>query len=286
MKLNLLPTSVTREKTARRAWVVTVLMSLVSIGLSIMMIVTSRKALDEATAAALEVKPKAEQVQATAAQADTIIGKATPFMKNVALVKAIDDHTKVYPEFYAKLMPYLPDFFRIYSMTATPLDAGTVSVQMEGVIKNQVMYNDLMFALLRIPGVQGISRSPITTDWDIVPNLTPDDKVGRIHKQSEPTIPDDAMNRLNLYLGRGGTTAYLNQGNFGSGLDAARLNMPKWNQVTVAFTMPGNLQAPNIRAALGAGGGGGGRGGGQAAGFGQPGGGGGSGGARRGGARG
>lgn len=252
MKLNLLPTSVSREKTVRRAVVIAVLLSLASILLSVGMIVTSKKDLDSAKAAALEVKPQAEQVATLAASADTIITQAEPYLRNVGLVKAIDQHVDVYPKFYAGLMPYIPNFFRVITMQATPIDGSTANVTLVGVIKNQVMYNDLKFALLRIPGVNSIQPSPIGTDNLIVPNLTPQDETGRIRKQSEPTIPDDPMDRLNLFLSKGGVTGYQNQGFFGSGTPQPRQAMPDYNVVTVVFTMPGNLQTPDVRATLAA----------------------------------
>lgn len=252
MKLNLLPTSVSREKTVRRAVVIAVLLSLVSILLSVGMIVTSKKDLDEAKAAALEIKPQAEQVATLAATADTIITQAEPYLRNVGLVAAIDQHVDVYPKFYGSLLPYIPSFFRVITMQATPIDANTVNVNLVGVIKGQTMYNDLKFALLRIPGVNSIQPSPIGSDDLIVPNLTPQDETGRIRKQSEPTVPDDPLDRLNLFLSRGGETNYLNTGNFGSGTPQPRQAMPNYNVVTVAFTMPGNLQTPDVRATLAA----------------------------------
>ncbi len=252
MKLNLLPTSVSREKTARRAIVIAVLLSLFSIILAVGMIVSSKKDLDQAKADALDVKPKAEAVAALADTADKVITQAEPFLRNVGLVKAIDNHVNVYPKFYAALLPYMPSFFRVITMQATPVDAGTVNVNLVGVIKNQVMYNDLKFALLRIPGVNSIQPSPIGSDELVIPALTPQDLTGRIHKQSEPTVPDDPLARLDLMLSRGGVTTYDNRGFFGSGTSQPRQAMPNYNVVTVAFTMPGQLQTPDVRATLAA----------------------------------
>src|SRR2546430_13626538 len=61
------------------------------------------------------------------------------------------------------LFPYTTlfrsQFFRINSITATPNDANTVTVTMNGVIHTAQEYADLMLALLRIPGAQAVSRS-------------------------------------------------------------------------------------------------------------------------------
>lgn len=250
MKLNLLPTTVSREKTARRAWVFTIFLSLISLALAIFMIITSKAALEDAKARALEIKPKAEQAATTAASADTEVADAAPFLRNVALVKAMDDHTDVYPDFYKKLLPSIPDFFRVTSIQVNTLDANTASVTMNGVIKNQRLYNELLFALLRIPGVTAVNRSPIPSDVVVVPNLTPQDLIGKPRKQSEGTIPDDPDARLNYYLARGGVTSYQNVSNFGSGSEEPRGAMPTYNAVAVTFNMPAKLQVPNIRDAL------------------------------------
>src|SRR5579871_5784775 len=122
MKLNLLPTTVSRERTARRAWVFFVIIILAGIGLSAELMISSQKELDDAKNAAYAVKPAADDAKTLADSADTIVAQASPYVRNVELVKSIDAHLPVFPKFYDGLKPYIPSFFRVNAMQAQPID--------------------------------------------------------------------------------------------------------------------------------------------------------------------
>ncbi len=249
MKLNLLPTSVSRGRNVGKAIVFSVLMSVFFIGLSFSMTVSSKNELEEARAKVNAERPPLEQTAAIAAEADKIVERATPFLRNINLIKAVDAHTTVYPDFYKSVMPLLPDFYRITTMRATPLNETAVNVAFNGVVKS-TQYNDLRFALLRIANATNLQISAVGSVDTIVPNLTPVDMTGRMRKRNEPVVPDDGMARLNQALAKGGVTGFLGQGNFGSGNNLPRQAMPGFSVVNVSFIIPGHLQAPNIRATL------------------------------------
>ncbi|MBI1755483.1 MAG: hypothetical protein HYR64_00055 [Fimbriimonas ginsengisoli] len=255
MKLNLLPTYVSREKSAKRAWILMALITLAAGSAAVMMQKTSLSHLEGARTQANEVKPMADSVATTSKKADEIIALAAPFVKNTALARAMDGHNKVYPDFYDQIRKFIPDYFRIYAINLTPIDDKTVAIALNGVIKSQEQYNNLVLALLKIPGVGTVQRSQIPSDDEVVTNLGPGEKTGKRHKLSEPPPSDDPIERLNLKIGEGRVSSYLNVGDFGSGNPTFRGAMPEWHVVTVNFTVPGNLQGPDVRATLGSTGG-------------------------------
>src|SRR5690242_233518 len=120
MKLNLLPTYVSKEKQSKAAWVIAILVVIVAIGLSLAMITMSAKSLSDAKAAADELRPQADAVVALANQADTIIAAAAPIITNTNLAQTMIKHNGDYPHLYDTVRPWVPSFFRVTSMSATP----------------------------------------------------------------------------------------------------------------------------------------------------------------------
>lgn len=249
MKLNLLPTSATKGKGVVRAWVFSGILSVAAIAASIWMIVTSTKALNDAKDAALEEKSHAEMVTSVASQADDLIKLAEPYQRNTNLVIAMDKNVPKYPNFYNDLRKKIPGFFRITSLVATPVSEAAVAVTMTGIIKDQEQYNDLVLALLRIPA-QGVQRQVISHDDIILPNILPNDLKPEPYKTSEGRIPSQPDDKLNYFIAKGGVTGYVNANGFGDDEMGRRGAMPKYNEIQVAFTVPGNLQAPNVRGTL------------------------------------
>ena len=252
MKLNLLPTYVSREKTTRRAQLVAVVLLLAGVVLAVLLKSTSEADLARAKQQADELKPQAEKAFLTANQADEVIKQATDYVRNASLAKAMDLHNAAYPDFYDKFKKFLPDFFRIMRVNVSPNDGATVTVRITGVIKNQSQYNNLTLALLKIPQVQSVTRSPIPVNPMIVPNITPGDKAAKPRKQSDGAIPDDPDQRLAYFLAKGGVTGFQNVGGFGTPSLDPRGAMPNYSEVTISLTMPGSLQTPDPRATLAA----------------------------------
>ena len=250
MKLNLLPSSATKGKGVVRAWVFSGFLSIFAIAASIWMIVSSTKALSDAKDAALEEKSHAEMVTQVAGQADDIIKLAEPYQRNTNLVTAMDKNVSKYPDFYNSLKKGVPGFFRTTSMVAVPVSDSQVNVTLTGIVKDQEQYNDLVLALLRIKGASGIQRQVIGHDDVILPNITATDLDPKPYKESEGRIPSKSDDALNYYIAKGGVTGYVNAGGFGDDEPGRRGAMPKYDEIQINFTMPGNLQVPNVRGTL------------------------------------
>ena len=76
MKLNLVPTYVSKERQGRTAIVGAVFLIVVGVVASVMLTTASKKALDQARSDNDEAKPKAQAALDTSNQADTIIASA------------------------------------------------------------------------------------------------------------------------------------------------------------------------------------------------------------------
>lgn len=273
MKLNLLPTYVGRGRQIFLASFISLIMVLASVGTSLAMITNSNAQLTKVKSQANDYVKPVQDAIAHAAKAEQVIAPTRDIIRNIELARAMDAHNPVYPKFYDGFFPYIPSFFRITSIQASPIDGANANVTMTGIIKTQQQYIDLMLALLRIPGARTVTRSPFTSATKFVPPLTAQDQVGRTIDPDSPPLPADPLQRLDALLARGGVSpAVNNAGNFGTET-TERGPMPDYQLVTVSVQVPGALMTPNPRATLGGGGGGGGRG---------AGGGGGAGGGRRG----
>ncbi|MCX7800867.1 MAG: hypothetical protein N2109_11055 [Fimbriimonadales bacterium] len=252
MKLNLLPPYVSKGKQSKVAIVLMLLILLASIAASLGMMFVSKQAYEREKARADALEKPANDVVALSKLADTITASAQTVVLNVELAKAMQEHCSAYPDFYDSVRRYIPAFFRVTSMSASPMDAETVTLTLSGVIKSQEEYANLMLALNRIPDVRSVSRSGFQLVETYVPNLTQTDQTGRPIRQGEQPLPDDPLDRLQALIARGSTASggYLGVGNFGSGEPGLRGAMPDWSQITVTVVMPGKLQAPDVRATL------------------------------------
>lgn len=253
MKLNLLPSSVSRGKQVKGAVFVSVLIALASIAMSVLMVTTSTKHLEIAKAKAMEMKAAVDNDVQIAAQAETIM--ADPQLSNVIrqtnLARAMNKHNSVYPDFYKRVFPYIPGFFRVNSVSVTPANGGTVTLNLQGVIRDRYQYADLMLALLRIPGSTSVTRSGFTLENPRVTPLNLGDQRGRLIIPGEPVLPEDPIARVNAMINRGSVSHYEGRGNFGAGNpNAPRGAMPGSSLINVSVVMPANLFAPNPRATL------------------------------------
>jgi hypothetical protein len=251
MKLNLLPTYVSKEKQSKAAWVISILIVLVAVAASLIMITTSNKALADAKAEADAIKPKADEAVAIANQADVIIAKAAPIITNTNLAQTMLKHNTVYPDLYDTIRPYVPSFFRVTTMAATPNGPDSTTVALTGVLKSYQQYADLMVALLRIPDAATVSRTGFQNIDPIIPAITAADQVGRPHRPGEAPIPDDPLQRLAQKQASGSVQGFSNQGNFGSpDHTISRGAMPGYSLVTVSVVIRKNIQTPVPKSTL------------------------------------
>ena len=257
MKLNLLPTTVSKQRQSKTAWVFFVLILVVAILASAGMTFYANSQLAEAKAAADELKQKAVNAYALSQQADEIIAKAAPIIRNASLADAIQAHSAVYPRLYDEAKQYIPPFFRITQMTATPSGAGTATLTLVGTLKTYQEYTNLVLALNRWKKVTSVGRNGFNLDNESVPALQVSDQTGRAHKASDGVVPDDGLERLAYFQTKAQATpaGYNGQGAFGAAPDQTRGAMPGDSLVTITLSIKENLQVPDIAATLRSGGG-------------------------------
>jgi hypothetical protein len=255
MKLNLLPKTVNTAGRARAAWLGSLVLALLGAAGMVAMILLSRDRLAKLKVEEATVRASAVQAQQTAALADTVAQQAQGVIRNAALAKAMNDHNAKYPEIYAKIFPYLPPFFRLGAISASPLNETTSRVQMTGYLDNYQQYADLMIALLRIPGVVTVGRAGFQDAVMEVPALTPGDQSGRPRLPGQAPIPDNDIQRLAYFQSQGRPSGYLNVGGYGGAPDTPRGAMPDSSQIAVEVVMPGDLRVPDVAATLRGGGG-------------------------------
>lgn len=263
MKLNLLPTSVSKSGQAKTAAIAAIVMSVVSIVAAVLMLTTSKAALAKAKEEANAIKPDADLAVAIAKKADDLINGNPPYTvpapliaRNTALANQMLEHNKVYPTLYREVVRHVPDFFRVTSLSAQPLGGGTVAqVNMTGVIHTFQQYADLMIALLRIPGAVSVSRQGYTNNDMYVPELIQQDQSGIPIRPDQPRLSSDAFQRMQELLGEaaaGTTSGFQNVGGFGTEDDEfAKGAMPGWSEISVTVLVVGhNLQTPDPGATL------------------------------------
>ena len=256
MKLNLIPPSAARGSGSKVAWIFAVAIIGVSVYLAISMKGAGEAALATAKDDDAKFQSGSDQIVQLAASADSVIAKSAGYQLNVQLAQAMDAHNPVYPNFYDQVFRYIPSYFRLTSIQATPADANTCTVTMQGTIGSFQQYANLMLALLRIPGAQAVSRSGYQLQDMYVPPLSENDQVGRAIKLGEAPLPDDPIQRLDLKIASAGSTNYLGAGGFGTpGQPMQRGAMPGESLITVAVVMTKNLETPNPRDTLSGGGG-------------------------------
>lgn len=253
MKLNLLPTHVSKEGATRNAIIVMSVIALAGIAAAIFMWTSSSKALADAKAAAEEVRPQAEMAVVEAKKADTIIAMATGLDRNVMLSRAMDSHNDDYVNLYREVLTYLPGFFRVTGISATPNGPTACNVRINGVIQSFQQYADLMLALLRIPGAQAVTREGYQLNDPYVPSLNTDDQIGAPIRPGEVRLPADPMARLQAVLDGAFATdsSFTGTGNFGTEGNLVRGASPGSSQITVTVAIANKaLQTPNPRATL------------------------------------
>ena len=256
MKLNLLPTTVSKGKQAKSAVIFSVLIALAGVGIGGFLSVSSQKALDEAKTQQAESIDPAQKAYQKSADADTILAseKSVDLIRNAMLADAMIKHNDVYPDLYEEIKPYIPSFFRINSLSAT--SAGeNANVTLVGTIDTFQQYADLMLAFSRYKNLISISRSGFIDRRQIVPSINSVDTQGRPRRQDEAPIPDDKLLRLAYFQSQPQPGGFSGEGNFGSGTENTKGAMPESSLITVVLTIKKDLQVPEPRQTLSAGGG-------------------------------
>jgi hypothetical protein len=267
MKLNLLPQTVSKGRALKTAWFLGSAMMIGSFVIAILLSLSAHAALKIAEAKVDEDKQPAADAVTTAAAADTVVSTAADVIRDANLAKAMIDHNDAYPSLYRQVLPYVPSFFRLTSISAAPVDATTSTITMVGTVGSYEQYSDVILALMRDKSATSISRSGYNYDPKIVPGLTPTDPIGTPRKQGAEPIPSDQLDRLTYYEEQGrssGTTGYLDTGNYGStesggsnGVAGGDVKgpMPGQSEITIVLTVNKDLQAPDPLATLSAAGG-------------------------------
>lgn len=259
MKLNLLPKTVGTENRPRNAAILATLFIIACGAGAYLLNDTAEKKLTHAKEEVATALPEAQKVVKAAKSADDAMAdpKVKQLVVNSALAKEMIEHCYVYPKLYADVIPYIPSYFRLTELSATPVDAKNANLNMTGVIQTYQEYADLMLALMRIPGAQTVGRAGFQQEDMVVPAVTSIDQSGKPRKLSEGPIPDDALDRLTYFEAQTQPSGYLAAGGFGSGDEGPKLAPFGKSLISVSVLMARPLQTPNPRATLASIGGGG-----------------------------
>jgi len=253
MKLNLLPTYVSKEGQQRAFIVLAVLVLLLSIaGAAGLILVSQQK---EATAYAAATDPTLRKqysdAMAFAQRADADILKATDADKHVKLAQAMQEHNTDYVKLYNTVFDYVPSFMRVRSISASGASENQVTVNLTGVIETYQQYADAVLSLLRIPNCVNVVRSGYTVNDRFVPNLTEEDQTGSPIAPGETNLPSDPQLRWQEIINRASSApdplAFQNVEGFGTN-ETDRGIMPGKSEVSFAITLSGmDVRAPDVR---------------------------------------
>lgn len=250
MKLNLLPTGVGKEKQVKVAVVLAVLILLVGVAGAIFMVIIPAQKIERLDAQIVEERAIYSKLVERAQLANTIITSAQVLIRDYNLADAMLKHSTVYPDLYDEMNRYYPSFFRVNSTSAQPSSPDTALVQVTGVLKTYQQYADLMLAILRNPNVVSVTRAGFTRTDPFVPQLTPQDQKGKPIRPGDEPIPDNPLDRLNYYIGKGQTSGFTGTGGFGTDDLGARGAMPDWSQITLSIVVRKALMTPDPQATL------------------------------------
>jgi hypothetical protein len=260
MKLNLLPTTVSKGKQAKSAIVFSALIAIAGAGVAIFVATSSEAALAKAKEDQAASVGPAQKAYNESIKADAIMNapSSVALIRDATLATEMINHNDVYPNLYDSVQPYIPSFFRINSESAVAGSKDVSTVTLVGTVKTYQQYADLMLAFSRYPGLVSIGRAGYQDDSDIVPNLTPADQTGNPRKPNDSPVPDDKLARLTYFESQVQPQGYTGQGNFGSGTDNTRGAMPGYSLVTVTLTIAKDLTVVQPRTSLASTGGSGG----------------------------
>jgi len=251
MKLNLLPTHVSKESATKVAWLATGVMSLAAVAAGIFAVGYSSNEKSKAIARDSDAKPAYDTAVKTSARADEIMAGSVVIDRNVKLADAMLKHNYKYPVLYHEVLSYVPSFFRVNSIAAAPSSAESCTVTLQGVLQNYQQYADVMLAMLRIPGATNVTRAGFADLRPVVPALNEQDQVGTPVKPGEGNLPSNPRDRLDALVSRASQppTGFLNVGAFGLPADQKGA-MPEWSLTTITVTLNRDITTPNPRGTL------------------------------------
>lgn len=272
MKLNLLPKTVSEAGATRTAIILSVVVFLLLLGVGAGAMVWSNAELAKARERVAALQPEYQRVQENSRLAEAKMAENAALIRNVALAQAMLEHNTKYPDLYDDLRGYIPPYYRLQSMSATPGGPGTCQVVLVGVLQTFQQYADLAIALRRIPDVIAVSRAGFTPLDQYVPNLVIGDQTAEPVRPGEPRLPQDPIDRLNFLIAQAQQgSGFTGVGGFGTGdPEQPRGAMPDWSVVTMTLVLARDIQTPDPGATLGSQGMGAGQGTGGPAGFGGP----------------
>lgn len=255
MKLNLLPTTVSKGAQAKTAFIFSLLLFVLSILGTIAMIVLSGNNLKTAKQEVEELRPRAASIMAKAREAETVAASGVILKRNIDLAAAMDVQNKKYPEFYDAVIPYIPPYFRVNRMQVTPVSENSCLLTLGGVIQSFQLYSDAPLALLRIPGARTVSRTGYEVLRDmVVPNLIESDQRALAYRRDQgrkPPMdqegplggPDQRLNYL-ISQATQGSTGFTGVGNFGNPVVNQRSALPEWQNVQFTVLIERDPNAP------------------------------------------
>src|SRR5688572_15351796 len=97
MKLNLLPTHVSKEKQNKAAIVLSVLLAGLGIAAAVYMVIVPAARLKKVDEMVATENTSHQNLQQMSAQADTIIQEATMLLRNISLADSMLKHSAAYP---------------------------------------------------------------------------------------------------------------------------------------------------------------------------------------------
>lgn len=263
MKLNLLPTGASKSSMAIFAIAACVLMVIAGVLGALFMSVFSTQQLKAAKERVDTLQPMYTQVKTVSDEANLIMAGSTDFDRNLKLANAMLEHNGDYVRLYEDTMSVLPSWFRVTSMSAAPANEQYCTVSINGVLRTNQQYADMMLALGRMPGLVQLGRSGFIDTNHRRPGLNETDQIGTPIKPGEDQLPSDPWARFNALVARGAGTpsGFQNINGFGSGDINVRGAMTEWSAVTFTMVVARNIQTPDPVATLRAGGAAGGPGG-------------------------
>jgi hypothetical protein len=146
MKLNLLPKHVAKSQGSKAAFFVMLVIIALSAAFTFLMIKNGQQQLAEAKEPIEGLRRQVGVAMGNSAMADTVIAEMTNIDRNIKLTNAMLEHNAKYVDLYREVMSYVPSYYRLTSITATPAGAEGCVVTMNGVLKTHRQYADLSTA--------------------------------------------------------------------------------------------------------------------------------------------
>lgn len=252
MKLNLLPTHVSRPNSGLWAIPLSILLAVGGVAALFYFKITSEKYVENAKARREAAVSQAELAVKVSKDADQDLMNARGLILNINMAEAMTKHNTVYTSLYEEVRKYIPNFYRVTSMNASPNGAEQCTVTITGVLKSFQEYADLQLALLRIPGATTVGRVGFTGEFGQRQNVQSDDQIGRMLYPNQPRMTDDQMANLEAQIAdaAANTRDFDNVGNFGSTDVTDRGAMTGHSLVSVSVTLPRNLTVPDPHSTL------------------------------------